>query len=50
MDYKTLHISWLCKALDEYRKKHNTVNSDITIGDFIKENCKDDFDKIVVVE
>lgn len=49
-EYKTWHISWLCKALEKCREHHNTVNGSMTINEFIEENCKDDIEKIVIID
>jgi hypothetical protein len=48
-NYRVWHLSWLYKALDEYKKHHNTVNGSMTIEEFINENCKNDVDEIIVV-
>ena len=47
MEYRIWHISWLCQALEKYRKSHSTIKGNMTIEEFINENLKDEVDGII---
>jgi hypothetical protein len=36
---KSLHVNWLITALDNYKGLNRTVDSALTIGEFIEQNC-----------
>ena len=45
----TYHISWLSKAIEKCLKenKHQAINSDVTIGQFIEMFIKEDLENII---
>lgn len=36
-----VHLKWLIWALNGHQKNNETVDTDMTIGEFIKNNCEE---------